>query len=132
MKITDDMYEAFTRAYDNAGRHSRGVFAGLEAVFALIESSPVASVPSVPRGVRPAEAGRGAMKVTDDMIGAFRATPIPPGWRGNELLRMQLQAVLEVVERDTCIGPIGEFHVRAVLDDQGRPRLLVQHPGSDR
>ena len=49
MKVTDEMYEAFTQAYDNAGQHSRGVFAGLEAVFALIESSPVAFVP-VPRG----------------------------------------------------------------------------------
>lgn len=45
MKITNGMYEAFNQAYDREGQHSRGVTAGLEAVFALIESSPVAIVP---------------------------------------------------------------------------------------
>lgn len=68
------------------------------------------------------------MKVTDDMIGAFRAAPVPPGWRGNELLQVQLQAVLDVVERDHCIPDAeGEMHVQAVLDNEGKPRLLVRY-----
>jgi hypothetical protein len=45
VKITDEMYEAFNGAYDREGQHSRGVTAGLAAVFELIENSPVAIVP---------------------------------------------------------------------------------------
>lgn len=40
------------------------------------------------------------MKVTQAMIDAFRAAPIPHGWKGDELLTANLQAVLDLIEQD--------------------------------
>lgn len=40
------------------------------------------------------------IEVTDEMVRAHRNAPIPHGWRGDELVRSQIAAVLAVVERD--------------------------------
>ncbi len=40
------------------------------------------------------------MKVTQAMIDAFKAVPIPRGWRGDELLTARLQAVLDLIQQE--------------------------------
>jgi len=39
IKITDEMFSVFSAIYDNESAHSRGVFAGLEAVAPLIAAA---------------------------------------------------------------------------------------------